>query len=236
MFSVGSFSFGSQFVLPRIPENIVKMYVSKFRPTVVQESKLTKDAMRTMGPAKVELPSPDKYLKKPSKESKPLEGEFIYLVILSKKPPVPSRTDNPLIHTKRDFIKTATAVPKKQQPMWVDTNTGHKQPLENSGLVPKYIKKKDYGKVPAYLQQRNEEKLRAEEEYSKFVQEQREQRAPRRLPDEERRGVLIKTRWYDENNFIYLTPAGYFVTLLRFRVNYRFIELQTKKKMDNRTE
>ncbi|XP_023134926.2 enkurin-like [Amphiprion ocellaris] len=172
-------------------------YVSKFRPTVVQESKLTKDAMRTMGPAKVELPSPDKYLKKPSKESKPLEvtecskDAHKTYTCTEKKPPVPSRTDNPLIHTKRDFIKTATAVPKKQQPMWVDTNTGHKQPLENSGLVPKYIKKKDYGKVPAYLQQRNEEKLRAEEEYSKFVQEQREQRAPRRLPDEERRGVLI---------------------------------------------
>uniref|UniRef100_A0A3P8RM03 Enkurin domain-containing protein n=1 Tax=Amphiprion percula TaxID=161767 RepID=A0A3P8RM03_AMPPE len=167
-----------------------------FRPTVVQESKLTKDAMRTMGPAKVELPSPDKYLKKPSKESRPLEGEFIYLMLIKPTPAL--RRNHQFLQglttnsfTLRDFIKTATAVPKKPQPMWVDTNTGHKQPLENSGLVPKYIKKKDYGKVPAYLQQRNEEKLRAEEEYSKFVQEQREQRAPRRLPDEERRGVLI---------------------------------------------
>uniref|UniRef100_A0A3Q1FEU6 Enkurin, TRPC channel interacting protein n=1 Tax=Acanthochromis polyacanthus TaxID=80966 RepID=A0A3Q1FEU6_9TELE len=177
------------------------LYVSKFRPTVVQESKLTKDAMRTMGPAKVELPSPDKYLKKHSKESKPLEGEFIYThrtcTYTKKKPPIPSRTENPLIHTKRDFIKTATAKSKKPQPVCVDTNTGHKQPLENSGLVPKYIKKKDYGKVPTYLQQRNEEKLRAEEEYNKFVQEQREQRAPRRLPDEERLAVLenLKKDW-----------------------------------------
>uniref|UniRef100_A0A3P8RL98 Enkurin domain-containing protein n=1 Tax=Amphiprion percula TaxID=161767 RepID=A0A3P8RL98_AMPPE len=174
----------------------IPAYVSKFRPTVVQESKLTKDAMRTMGPAKVELPSPDKYLKKPSKESRPLEGEFIYLMLIKPTPAL--RRNHQFLQglttnsfTLRDFIKTATAVPKKPQPMWVDTNTGHKQPLENSGLVPKYIKKKDYGKVPAYLQQRNEEKLRAEEEYSKFVQEQREQRAPRRLPDEERRGVLI---------------------------------------------
>lgn len=46
------------------------------------------------------------------------------------------------IHTKRDFIKTATAVPMKPQPTSVDTSKGHKQLLENSGLLPKYIKKK----------------------------------------------------------------------------------------------
>lgn len=61
-----------------------------------------------------------------------------------RKPPVPARTDNPPmgIHTKRDFIKTATALPMKPQPTYVDTSKGHKQLLENSGLVPKYIKKK----------------------------------------------------------------------------------------------
>uniref|UniRef100_A0A3P8RJD7 Uncharacterized protein n=1 Tax=Amphiprion percula TaxID=161767 RepID=A0A3P8RJD7_AMPPE len=119
-------------------QNQVK-YVSKFRPTVVQESKLTKDAMRTMGPAKVELPSPDKYLKKPSKESRPLEvtecskDAHKTYTCTEKKPP------------------TATAVPKKPQPMWVDTNTGHKQPLENSGLVPKYIKKKVFSNNTAQI-------------------------------------------------------------------------------------
>lgn len=61
-----------------------------------------------------------------------------------RKPPVPARTDNPPmgIHTKRDFIKTAAVVPMKPEPTCVDTNKGHKQRLENSGLVPKYIKKK----------------------------------------------------------------------------------------------
>lgn len=61
-----------------------------------------------------------------------------------KKPPVPLRTDMPPmgIHTKRDFIKTVTIVPMKPQPTCVDTNKGHKQVLENSGLVPKYIRKK----------------------------------------------------------------------------------------------
>ncbi len=52
--------------------------MSKYRPAVVLEEKSTKDAMRTMGPAKVEMPSPDKYLKKHSKEPKLPKSEFSY--------------------------------------------------------------------------------------------------------------------------------------------------------------
>lgn len=52
-------------------------YMSKFRPAVVLEKKLVKDAMRTMGPAKVEVASPDKYLRKHSKEPKLSESECI---------------------------------------------------------------------------------------------------------------------------------------------------------------
>lgn len=51
-------------------------YISKHRPAVVLEYKSTKDTMRTMGPAKVEVPLPDKYLKKHSKEPKLPESEF----------------------------------------------------------------------------------------------------------------------------------------------------------------
>ena len=51
-------------------------YMSKHRPAVVLEKKSAKEAMRTMGPAKVELPSPDKYLKKHSKESESPDSEF----------------------------------------------------------------------------------------------------------------------------------------------------------------
>lgn len=148
-------------------------YMSKFRPSVVLEKKLTKEAMKTMGPPKVEVPSPEKYLKKHSKEPKLPESEFsntlfykyvfdnyyspLYLSFSEKqcpkevcktcsmkKPAVPARTDNPPmgIYTKRDFIKTNTAMPMKPQPTCVDTNKGHKERLENSGLVPKYIKKR----------------------------------------------------------------------------------------------
>ncbi|KAF3836262.1 hypothetical protein F7725_028820 [Dissostichus mawsoni] len=137
-------------------------YVSKFRPAVVLEKKSTKDAMRTMGPAKVEVPTPEKYLKKHSKEPKLPEP-----------------------------------LPMKPKPTSVDTSKGHKQLLENSGLVPKYIKKKHYGEVPEYLQQRNEEEQRAQEEYDMFVEEQREQGAMKHLSDEERHIVLegLKKNW-----------------------------------------
>jgi len=50
--------------------------MSKYRPTVVLEKKLTKDAMKTMGPAKVEVPSPERFLKKHSKEPKLPQSEF----------------------------------------------------------------------------------------------------------------------------------------------------------------
>lgn len=56
-------------------------YMSKHRPAVVLETKSNKDAMRTMGPAKVEVPSPDKYLKKHSKEPKVPESESIFTLL-----------------------------------------------------------------------------------------------------------------------------------------------------------
>ncbi|XP_063768223.1 enkurin [Eleginops maclovinus] len=176
-------------------------YVSKYRPTVVLEKKSTQDAMRTMGPAKVEVPTPEKFLKKHSKEPKLPENtqKVVRKSCTVRKPAVPARTDIPPMgfHTNRDFIRTATAVPMKPKPTSVDTSKGHKQLLENSGLIPKYIKKKDYGEVPEYLLQRNEEEQRAQEEYDEFVKEQREQGAMKHLSDEERHAVLegLKKNW-----------------------------------------
>uniref|UniRef100_A0A668A0T0 Enkurin, TRPC channel interacting protein n=1 Tax=Myripristis murdjan TaxID=586833 RepID=A0A668A0T0_9TELE len=139
-----------------IPKEEVKVekpprYMSKFRTTVVQEKKSNKDLMRTMGPAKAEMPSPEKYLRKHSKEPKlpetvctsAVEHSFTNFIY------VPKRMDNPTmgIHTTKNFVKTnalanVMAVPKKVQPTSADTKNGDKQVLENSGLVPKYIKRK----------------------------------------------------------------------------------------------
>ncbi|XP_055006986.1 enkurin-like [Boleophthalmus pectinirostris] len=174
-------------------------YVSKFRPAVIQEEKLPKRPMRTMGPAKVEAPSPENFLKKHSKEpklpDKVKEGRINPL----RKPPVPTHTEIPPmgIQTKRDFIKTCTFVTTKPKPISVDTHKGHREELENSGRVPKYIKKTDFGKVPAYLQHRNTEKQKAQELYDNYVKEQREKQAMKQLSEEERRDILegLKKNW-----------------------------------------
>ncbi|XP_072234663.1 enkurin [Leuresthes tenuis] len=191
--------------IPKEEKKIEKppRYVSKFRPAVVLESKLTKDAMRMMGPAKLEMPSPDKYLKKHSKEAKlpekPQPSKDAHRTCTEKKPAVPSRTDPPPmgIQTQRDLNKTTIFVPVKPKPTYVDTNKGHKELLENSGLVPKYLLKKGYGETPLYLQQRNEAERRAQEENDRLIREQREQGAMHYLSDEDRQAVLqgLKKKW-----------------------------------------
>uniref|UniRef100_A0A8C6PI31 Enkurin, TRPC channel interacting protein n=1 Tax=Nothobranchius furzeri TaxID=105023 RepID=A0A8C6PI31_NOTFU len=176
------------------PPESVYNHLSKEESKV---QKATKDSMKTMGPANVEMPSPDKFLKKHSKEPKLPEGETCTCTV--RKPPVPKRTDIPPmeIHTKKDFSQTTVAVPVKPTPASVDSRKGDKQLLEQSGLVPKYVLKQDYGEVPAYLQKRREEETKTQEEYERFIAEQKEQEAKKRLSEEERQSILkgLKKRW-----------------------------------------
>ena len=65
-----------------------------------------------------------------------------------------------------DIIK---AVPKKPAPNFADTRKGDIHALEPSGLAPKYLKKKDFGKTPPYLSKRKEELARAQQEYEDYV-------------------------------------------------------------------
>lgn len=45
-------------------------------------------------------------------------------------------------HTEKNFIKTVKILPMKPKPAAILDIKGYKQVLENSGLVPKYTKKK----------------------------------------------------------------------------------------------
>ncbi|CAL8295144.1 unnamed protein product [Lota lota] len=187
-------------------------YTSKFRTTVVQEKKSSKDAMKTMGPAKVEMPSPDKYLQKnsrehrlPEKKASTKAGEHS---CTQRKPDVPTRSDIPVmgLHSNKDFVKTnimetTMAEPRKPQPTYADTKRGHRQLLEDSGLVPKYIKKKDYGETPQYLHQRREEVQRAQQEYNQYVSDRMREGAMKKLSGEERTSILagLKQNWEDMN-------------------------------------
>ncbi|KAF5904318.1 enkurin, partial [Clarias magur] len=174
-------------------------YTSKFREQVKQEKQQNKAFNKTMGPPKVEVPSPEKYLLKHSRQPKlPEKKPFSYGDdVQPRKPPVPARTEQPLmgVRTKRDFVRSNAvenkmAVPRKPQPMYTHTKHGDKQPLENSGLVPKYIKKKDYGQTPEYLSQRQEEVRREQEEYNQYVKERMKEGAMKQLSEDERLEIL----------------------------------------------
>ncbi|XP_038130272.1 enkurin-like isoform X2 [Cyprinodon tularosa] len=127
-------------------------YTAKHSLAAIIESK-QKYAMKTMGPPKVELPSPDKFLEKPSKQFKPpAEPEHFH------KPPAPLRTDKPhiRIQSKKVFSQKTDLVKVTPKPSFIETK---KQLLENSDLIPKYIRKKMLKKkkvhnkyqIPAYL-------------------------------------------------------------------------------------
>ncbi|KAK6492269.1 enkurin-like isoform X2 [Huso huso] len=195
--------FPAESIYNLIPGEEVKVtkqprHTSKFRETVKEETQRHKAPNKTMGPVKVDVPSPEKFLQKHSKEPKlanktPLKK----LCDDQKKPRVPLRTDHPVmgIQTKKNFIKTNAvemimSVPKKPQPNYVDTRRGDKQLLDTSGLVPKFTNKKDYGQTPEYLIKRNEEVQRAQEEYDAYIKERILQGSMKQLSDEERDAVL----------------------------------------------
>nr|XP_051676954.1 enkurin isoform X2 [Oryctolagus cuniculus] len=171
-------------------------YISIFKAAVKNDMQKYKAAMKTMGPAKVEVPSPKEFLKKHSKE-KTLPPKKKFEWNEPRKPAVPLRTEHPVmgIQSGKNFINTNAAdvimgVAKKPKPVYVDKRTGDKHDLETSGLLPKYINKKDYGVTPKYICMRNEEVRRAQEEYDRYIQENLKKAAMKRLSDEEREAIL----------------------------------------------
>ncbi|KAG9476632.1 hypothetical protein GDO78_003252 [Eleutherodactylus coqui] len=165
-----------------------------------------------MGPPKVEGPSPKEFLHKHTQEASLAQKSALYdstgrpprCLAEEKRPPVPHRTEQPLmgVQTNKSFITTnvaeaVMAVPKKPQPIYVDTKKGDKHLLETSGLVPKYIRKKDYGSTPEYLAKRNEEVRRAQEEYDAYVKERLRMGSMKQLSEDERHSALqgLKTNW-----------------------------------------
>ncbi|KAK3572507.1 hypothetical protein QTP86_034298 [Hemibagrus guttatus] len=137
------------------------------------------------------------------------EKPFSYRDVQSRKPRVPAKTEQPVpgVHTKKDFVRSNAmesimAVPRKPQPAHTHTKHGDTELLENSGLVPKYIRKeasetKDYGQIPQYLTQRQEEVRQAQEEYDRYVKERMKEGAMKQLSEEERQEILdgLKKNW-----------------------------------------
>ncbi|XP_049633772.1 enkurin [Suncus etruscus] len=181
-------------------------YSSIFKDDIKNEIQKSKSAMKTMGPANVEKPSPKDFLKKHSKDKTlPPKKSFERTSLnVAKKPPVPRRNEHPVmgLQSEKNFINTNVAdivmgVAKKPKPIYVDNRNGDKHDLESSGLLPKYIKKKDYGVIPEYISKRNQEVKKAQEEYDNYIQECLRKSAMKRVSDEERETVLqgLKKNW-----------------------------------------
>merc|ERR1712176_1391607 len=108
-----------------------------------------------------------------------------------RKPAVPKHDDQNKVATPtdKDFIRTnaienITSVPRKPKAKYCDT-------------VPKYSQKSDYGKIPVYLQKKNNAEKAAQERYDEYVAEIVRQGALEQVGDGDRDEVLsgLKQKW-----------------------------------------
>uniref|UniRef100_A0A3P9PNL8 Enkurin-like n=1 Tax=Poecilia reticulata TaxID=8081 RepID=A0A3P9PNL8_POERE len=190
--------------IPKDPGKKPPRYVPKHLATILLEQKSNKQAWKTMGPAKLELPSPSNYLKKNAKRPKAPES-----IQKTSTTTVRLPLHVPLNPIKRAIIQTADLKPK---PSRVDFAQAHKQLLQSAGLIPKYIAKKDYGEVPMYLQKRREAEQQVRDDHARL---EKEKQATRQVSDEERKAALegLKKKWHEVHReyqglpFILYTPS-----------------------------
>lgn len=199
-------------LIPRDSEAVgggSQRYKSQYSGQVRQEYQQTKDFSKTMGPLRVDPGSPAHFLKKgegtqsvsPTRPPEPRTQSHSLT-----RPPVPKHDElTPLAEpTSKNFIRENTmevlrAVPKKAEPVILDRTSGPggRQVLEESGLVPKYSKKEDFGKVPDYLTQRKEHEAQYQRDRQAHLDAMSRAGAPRQLSGDERQRLLdgLKANW-----------------------------------------
>ncbi|XP_053116381.1 enkurin-like isoform X2 [Hemicordylus capensis] len=184
-------------------------YISTFRPRVKFELAEKRTApCKSMGLPKLQVPSPKDFLRKHSKEPKLPKRTRHQGTMKPREPSVPRRTEHPLmgIQGEKDFISTnaaqaVMAVAKKPLRACVDMRRGDRFLIDDSGLVKKYLKKKDFGITPKYITNRTKAAERAQEESVVYAREALRRKAPRRISKEERETLLegLKTNWEQIN-------------------------------------
>lgn len=129
--------------------------------------------------------------------------------IRNRKPAVPSVKQLPKYAKKlskidkihENAMRNINSVSKKPKNICVDSVNGHKNEIDNSGLVPKYVKKVDYGKLPSYILKRNAEVQNAENLYDAYLNKHLEEQAAKEISQEERLSLLtsLKKKWEQLN-------------------------------------
>lgn len=198
-------------VNPRPPVSM-----SKYRDKVRYDMQAPKEGHRTMGYEKTPLRGVDCFIKAHEKEPiLPPKQKFVYPDAARNRPKIPKNGDMPPLgyKTKKDFItsnaiENITSIPSNPHRIYVDTRIGDKNLLDPSGLVPKYVAKRTYGKVPPYIEKKNEEMKAAKEKYSDYVKDLFAARAAPMLPEEERQKIIngLKTNWEKANHEFLALP------------------------------
>lgn len=209
-------------LIPRDPPKTVKgdRHKSKFKDEAKNAAASNRYATKTIGPLKVSPPNPNDFLKKNQWDviygtGKPSDPDQKFQrdcdEEIERKPPVPRQADQPVmgIRTTKNFITTNAVenimgVARKPENNFVDTRKGDKQELETSGLYPKYMNKREYGKTPVYLKKRQEEMTQAQADYDAYIAEHFRRGAMMRLSEHERHHILegLKTNW-EELHHVY---------------------------------
>lgn len=143
-----------------------RLYRSQFADKAKQAATAGKSPGKLMGPPKKAQEEP--FLSKGAGNRR-LEEQTRMLDVekgpkMVSKPPVPKHTERPPMRTQessKDYVRdnyrhAVTLVPQQPKHMYQD-GSGGRFAVEDSGLVPKYTKREDFGKTPAYLAQRKQE-------------------------------------------------------------------------------
>ena len=116
----------------------------------------------------------------------------------NRRPPVPKATDHIATpyRTRRSFVNknamdAMLSEPSRiEDPQFVDAPKGNVQSKINSGMMPNFIEKPKFGKVPGYLKRRKQEQVedqkRWEEEQDAIVK----RKEMMKLQDHERQSIL----------------------------------------------
>lgn len=207
-------------LIPRPKTPVVKppMYRSIYTESVRRTYKSNNNCHKTMGYAEVELDPPSQFLKKHTRKEmrpfveinktkccarksiqRPCDGAPTNA---SKK--LPTKTPKNIRQT--NIIDVIRRVPPLPRHRVQDTRNGHVIVLNEAGLEPTYVSKKNYGKTPAYIV-----KMYKEKEMAQLMETERKRAVKppfRYLPEGERNEMLsgLKTNWAELHKEFLLLP------------------------------
>lgn len=200
-------SYGQESILNLIPHAAPiraksDRYTSKHRNDVKASTKAAKTDQKTMGPLKIPCDPPSQYLKKKDRTFEVVKKPEGDRYNQPRKAPLPSSQAVIPGSTNKDFIKknaieNITSIPNYPKHITCDTVNGNKNLMENSGLVPKFITKTEYGKVPNYIVAKKSYEAMRQEEYESYMAEVVRSKSLEQISDNEKEATVksLKDRW-----------------------------------------